>query len=135
MHNYCIIYANITDTRHKDDICRTVEQALSHSPPVSTLSRALFTSCDIFPTCLLSRLLISRRRTPFTEHASVVQKLDSVIHGILKTLSSILVLGKPLRYTEDRDLSVGQRYPPFEKLGLALTENLGNLTAYFQGFG
>ena len=89
LYNYCIIYAKITHTRHKDFICRTVEQALSHCPPVPTLSRASFISCDILPTRLLCRLLISRRRTPFKEHASVVQKLDSAIHGILKTLSSI----------------------------------------------
>lgn len=50
--NYCIIYANITDTRHKNDICRTVGQVLFHAPTVSSLSR------DTFLKRLLRILLI-----------------------------------------------------------------------------
>ena len=48
--------------------------------------------------------------------APVVQKLDSAIHRIDRYPVD-KYLGNQLRYTLDRDLSIGYRYSPFEQLG------------------
>ena len=48
--------------------------------------------------------------------AQVVQKLDSAIHWI-NHYPVNKYQGNQLHYPLDRDLSAGQRYPPFEQLG------------------
>ena len=53
------------------------------------------------------------------ELAPVVQKMDNAIHGINHYPADSVVCFAKI-YPLDSDLSSGQRYPPFEQLGLYL---------------
>ena len=55
-------------------------------------------------------------REPRRNQAPVVEKLDSAIHWI-NHCPTDKCQGNLLRYPENRDLSDGQHYPPFEQLG------------------
>ena len=74
--------------------------------PIITLFKSWYIGWDPVQGCFADRL----------NQAAVVQMLNSPIHRI-NHYPADNYLGNQLHYPLDRDLSIGQCYPPFEQLG------------------